>query len=97
MAANEAGPQGISLKQLKRFGKEESRRHRLWEAVEGAPELRILLNLWWKVIDHNGATPSITLSLHHEVRRLQNQGQDLSHLAQMIWHNPFLAPEKIIA
>src|SRR5260221_13784004 len=97
MDEEKARQHGVSLEHLKQFDQEESHRHRLWEAVEGAPKLRILLNLWWKVIDHDGATPSINLSLHHEIRRLQNQGQELSHLVQLIQHNPFLSPDKVIA
>ena len=94
-AAN-ARHHGISINQLKQFCKNEVHCDRLWEVITDAPELRSLLNIWWKIIDHEGETPTITLSLYHDIRRLQNLTDDCNHLIALIIASPNITKATII-
>ena len=85
--ANEAANarhHGISLNQLKVFCQEQVHRKQLWKAIENVPELCSLLNIWWKLIDHDGHTPLLTLSIWNDIRRLRNLTDDCNSLITLI-------------
>jgi len=82
--ATNARHHGISLEQLKTFCREQPHRERLWEAIENVPELRCLLSIWWKIIDHDGHTPTLNLNIWNDIHRLRNLTDDCNSLIALI-------------
>jgi hypothetical protein len=88
---------GISLAKFKSFCIEPSNRAALWEATENAKTLRMLLQLWWKLLDKDAAHPTIPFSVLGEIRRLENLGQDISELAALVITNRQFSRQRVIA